>query len=909
MDDDSVMLSVAAVRKAIAANQAQSMSALVDFATADSPRKASSLLQDFARSTVDRNEQVDDVTKERLKEIAAQLTNNTWMSLEQAHRRDQDRINMHWRAIKECGDAHIRHMQQDVDSLEVQQVRTHESDMIRCRGLPNHTNPFAISNANLLQKSAKQHGDVETPADYDTTAWLDNTPFAIGEDGQRYFKHTSAYYDDPNHKSLLELKNEVCKKCGELDEFLKNLPKARPACDAPLVGKEMTPRCGDLGAKPLVDSDLDEYFDNLRTFANYNLGRWEELKANCDNARQLYKDEDERCDEEQHQYENSFCAYRQGLHETCATYQGCHILSEEEYMKLINDVLYAADSRKIDWKAIHKIACYIKVLVEDGTNEERTIALNNCESGDLNTLATILTGFNETNYLSIIVPDISGNVSCWDLEVPPLIDFKECDMSSVSEYPCTATWSKRYEGLESPTHCIECAPLPASMQYYLDQEEIKNTRLDSFGGGWIFVNEIGRSVEDLHDIAEIQPDGYMLPSYNMKGLRWNEVLIRRVSANWCDSWGRKTGKWAEEGGASMCVQSDNDHVYCMNNHNGGHSWRQQPVSHFAALCGKHGLPDCECWPYREGQEKLCFTYGDDIINEAAAMNVEAPHHVQIHSMSEDGSVVKVQFHGEEKVGVLRVGAYGSFLDGVGCGSVTPVKYQVFVRCLGCTTERSDFHTKDGAQFNGAMTVGQMATTVRATYTYEGWFRSPLEGKFTREMFGGSTSGLVLVNDGKVKCETWGSGANERTHYQVHVGNTNKYSSACFMKNLFYHVAVTRGLDGEVKVYVNGRQVTATNEGGEVSNSELSRTFGSGFTDGGQLFNVRIWDHARSQADVLEYSAVTNPVLMDDLAGLDHWWPLTDDTKDIITGAELQGPEVRYSPIWCSDLEASGMRVC
>ena len=53
----------------------------------------------------------------------------------------------------------------------------------------------------------------------------------------------------------------------------------------------------------------------------------------------------------------------------------------------------------------------------------------------------------------------------------------------------------------------------------------------------------------------------------MKGLRWNEVLVQRVSPNWCDSSGRQTSLWVEEDGASMCVQSDKEHAYCMNNHN------------------------------------------------------------------------------------------------------------------------------------------------------------------------------------------------------------------------------------------------------------------------------------------------------------------------------------------------------
>jgi hypothetical protein len=225
--------------------------------------------------------------------------------------------------------------------------------------------------------------------------------------------------------------------------------------------------------------------------------------------------------------------------------------------------------------AIHKIACYSKILISHGTNAERTDASENCESGDLNTLVTILTGFNETGYLSIIIiPEISGNVSCWDMEVPPLIDFKECDMTSVHQYPCTETWMQRYEGLESPPSCIECPALPEHMQYSdKDYQDSTHARSTEYGGGWIFVNELGQSAEDINDSVEIEPEGYFLPNYNMKGLRWNEVLVQRVSPNWCDSSGRQTSLWVEEDGASMCVQSDKEHAYCMNNHNGVHSWR------------------------------------------------------------------------------------------------------------------------------------------------------------------------------------------------------------------------------------------------------------------------------------------------------------------------------------------------
>lgn len=125
----------------------------------------------------------------------------------------------------------------------------------------------------------------------------------------------------------------------------------------------------------------------------------------------------------------------------------------------------------------------------------------------------------------------------------------------------------------------------------------------------------------------------------------------------------------------------------------------------------------------------------------------------------------------------------------------------------------------------------------------------------------------------------------------------------------YHISVTKSQKHGVHVYVNGVETTARDEHGAVSASHIARSFGGGFTDGGQLFNVRIWNHARAQTDLLSDAAVTDRDMISSDAGLEHWWPLTDNIQDVIAGSLLTGAEVRYAPIWCSDLEATGMRVC
>jgi len=880
-EDDAVMLSVAAIRDSIQLqaeeNRASANSALTEMARSQDPRKASQLLQEFALNTVESGEGVDEDTRQKLIAIRDILTNETYISLEQAHRHDQDLLNKHARAINECGQKHIRHLQQDIEGQEVQLVRDTEDAMYKCRGLPEH----AIA---VLQKP------------------------------ERYWSNWTGVnnpkYDDPNFMNCNKANDDMFAKCDALDNFIRGLP--RPNCQPPIGTTEMeVPTC-DGGQPTGVDSDLFDWFTNMKENALFYQGEWKKLKVACDDARAYYKEIClDECARKQRQFETAFCSYRQGLHATCREYQGCHVLNEQQFNDLVKAVMYNADSRKIDWKAIHKIECYINVLISTETNEVRAKDLLNCEAGNLNTIETILTGFNETNYLSLIIPEI--NVSCWDLDVPQFIDFKECDMSSVKQHPCTEDWMARYNGLIAPADCTECAPIPDEFQYHMEQEH-PGASSDEYGGGWYYVHEIGRSASDINDLTELAPGGYHLPSYVTAKLRWNEVLVERVSQNWCDSWGSQSSYWVEDGGASMCIQSDDEHVYCMNNAHGTHSWRQQPAKHFTVNCGNEGQPACECWP--KNKENVCWAYQREDASGPTLENVHAPRHVRILSMKDDGSVVKISFQGEEKTGTLRVANYNAFMqDAEGCRAITPVKYRVYVRCLGCSTEETEFHTKDGAQFNGVMTVAKMGQTDFSEFTYEAWFKSPLAGKLRREIFGGASSGLTLVNEGAVACmHDVGSGivngGKKESGYQLHAGSTDKWSSVCFNQDTFYHVAVTRDLNQAVKVFVNGRDVTA--EGHQLDTNEVSSlasTLGGGFGDGGQLFNVRIWNHARTQNELYQDAFVTRVEAMSHVGGLMHWWPLTDDLKDVMTGVPLQGSEVRYAPIWCADLELSGMRGC
>jgi hypothetical protein len=613
-EDDAAMLSVSAVRNSIRMQAKQN--SLNELSQAQDPRRASELLQEFALNTAESGQGIDADTREKLIAIRDILTNETYISLEQAHRHDQDLLNKHAQAINECGQKHIQHLQHGVEGLEVQLVRDTEDAMYKCRGLPHHSLAVLQSEGNggngddetWRDHAVDEFGNYDPDADPDASWALkavrskpNEQQIARGvwksgdwtNQGHRFWATWSGVnnpkYDDPEWSatgSCRAANDDMFSRCDALDTFIRGLPM--PNCQPPVGTTEMeVPSCDQSIVG--VDSDLFDWFTNMKENALFYQVQWQALKKACDDARAYYKEIClDECARKQRQYEQAFCSYRQGLHGTCREYQGCHVLNEEQFRDLVKSVMYNADSRKIDWKAIHKIECYINVLISTETNAVRAKDLLNCEAGNLNTIETILTGFNETNYLSLIVPEI--NVSCWDMDVPQYIDFKECDMTSVQQHPCTEDWMARYNGLIAPADCTECAPIPDDMQYTMEQDGHKGATSDEFGGGWYYVHEIGRSPTDIDDLTELAPGGYHLPKYVTGSLHWNEVLIERVSQNWCDSWGAQSSYWLEEGGASMCVQSDDEHVYCMNNAHDQHSWRQQPAAHFSVNCGREGQP-------------------------------------------------------------------------------------------------------------------------------------------------------------------------------------------------------------------------------------------------------------------------------------------------------------------------------
>ena len=199
----------------------------------------------------------------------------------------------------------------------------------------------------------------------------------------------------------------------------------------------------------------------------------------------------------------------------------------------------------------------------------------------------------------------------------------------------------------SGTYRIQPAAADAAYDVYCD--------MDLADGGWTFVNEAGRSTTDIDDLYQEAGGGYHVFSYDTKGALFDQVLVQRVSSNWCDSWGRNTGNWVESDGASMGIQVDEDYFHYYNNRF-SHTWLKAPNS-YRTTCSS-------CWTYNS--EPYHYTSEFTASSESA-----------------DGSLVKIDLNGMVSHSRLEVQNYDSFIQQAGgCDASGAVYYRVFIRQSG-----------------------------------------------------------------------------------------------------------------------------------------------------------------------------------------------------------------------------------
>jgi len=177
--------------------------------------------------------------------------------------------------------------------------------------------------------------------------------------------------------------------------------------------------------------------------------------------------------------------------------------------------------------------------------------------------------------------------------------------------------------------------------------------LDDYGGGWKFVNSGDRSCTDmtLSNLESTAVGGYNTPSYDFQGAMFHQVLVRRLTSNWCDSWGRNTGTFVETDGASMGIQADDDYFYYYNNGQ-SHALIRAAASYRSSCSG--------CWT-------------------SSVSSHQANSDVTFESLESDGSVVKITLPSSTH-SRLVIANFDAFINQAGgCNADGPVAYQVFIK--------------------------------------------------------------------------------------------------------------------------------------------------------------------------------------------------------------------------------------
>lgn len=122
--------------------------------------------------------------------------------------------------------------------------------------------------------------------------------------------------------------------------------------------------------------------------------------------------------------------------------------------------------------------------------------------------------------------------------------------------------------------------------------------LGAVGGGWTYVTEDGRSATDMSDVFAEEGGGYHSYVYDLKGMRVNQVLVRRTTPTWCDSWGHTGSYWGvtELNTVSMGIALGTEE-FCYNNGERQYKFLSAP------FCSRHtggAAPDGATCPGPQG---------------------------------------------------------------------------------------------------------------------------------------------------------------------------------------------------------------------------------------------------------------------------------------------------------------------
>lgn len=186
---------------------------------------------------------------------------------------------------------------------------------------------------------------------------------------------------------------------------------------------------------------MAHYISALETYQSSLTTQWLRVEGACKSAEDARLDKRQECQQLQGAFEGSFCSFRQDMFASCAEYKRCFIAADTTLRELLDASETNAESRQSEWVAIQKIKCYVDVLLATDDN-----------------LITIRQGAVTT------CQNLAPNVD--ELKLTPItpLTLQQCDLSPVSDYPCTDLFqSTTYSGMPEIAQCQPCPELPATL--------------------------------------------------------------------------------------------------------------------------------------------------------------------------------------------------------------------------------------------------------------------------------------------------------------------------------------------------------------------------------------------------------------------------------------------------------------
>jgi len=221
--------------------------------------------------------------------------------------------------------------------------------------------------------------------------------------------------------------DEKVRSCTDLTNFISGVS---------------TPNCAVPGRS---GNQNDEYFTALESHIDTYKTNWANKEAACAMAESAtWSTKNLVCNGKQAAFEAMVCSYRNQIHDTCSNYGTTYETKLIDFNSAVTSAVARADGRKVEWKAISKILCFIEVIKSDAAAADRSAQLATCKQDDAS-----------TDNLVLVRPTVPAKVLCSFAEVSP--------------EPCSSDFeAKYYQGLyicaesQCQAHaCSVCNTLPS----------------------------------------------------------------------------------------------------------------------------------------------------------------------------------------------------------------------------------------------------------------------------------------------------------------------------------------------------------------------------------------------------------------------------------------------------------------